>query len=107
MWLERLVLACLAELYSHTVKHFLYISDIDPHEVRDKGYTKWLDMLDSFLKETIASKYTYKRTTRFAVQFLYDGKIDVDLLVSPYWGEVPQPLYRFLENEVRPKERFR
>ena len=67
------------------------------------GYERWLTKLHLFLEETIPEKYHHSKTTPHAVQFVYKGRIDVDLLVSPFW-QSPEDLYRFLKS-VRPKKK--
>ena len=68
------------------------------------GIKSWLEKIDDFLKRTLGRKYEHQRNTPHAVQFKYDGKIDVDLLISPYWSS-KEDFYRFLKT-LRPEKRF-
>ena len=66
--------------------------DISQHTVRENGFRAWLEKMKSFLQRSFGGSY---KLTPHAVQFKYDGKIDVDLLLSPYWSD-PDQLYKFL-----------
>lgn len=74
-------------------------ADITGEMVLREGYHKWLNLLQTFLETKFGADV---RKTIHSVQFTFNGKIDVDLLVSPYWKD-QQELYRFL-NRV-PKDR--
>ena len=66
--------------------------DISQYTVRENGFQALLEKMKSFLQRSLGGSY---RLTPHAVQFKYDGKIDVDLLLSPYWSD-PHQLYKFL-----------
>lgn len=71
------------------------------------GYDIYLEQLRVFIsnREVFrANKISSIQMTRYAVQFKYNGYIDVDLLVSPVWWmgnpEQPNALYTFLRDRV-------
>ena len=70
--------------------------------MRYMGFGKWLDKLQQFL-ETLRNVKITKRT-KYSVQFKYDGLIDVDLLVSPFWNNQDE-FYDFLRG-VPQEERY-
>lgn len=80
-------------------------ADINQYTVRDNGYQAWLGKLQHFLQQSLGRKFKLDQLTPHAVQFQYDGKIDVDLLLSPYWSNQHQ-LYNFLR-QVPEANRFR
>ena len=45
-----------------------------------------------------------------SVQFKYEVheglSLDVDLLISPYWGEHPIDFFQFLKNEIPQRQRM-
>jgi len=63
--------------------------------VKTNGYEVWLNRLKTFLQQTLGWRFRFDKKTPHAVQFVYDGKIEVDLLLSPYWSN-PRLLYDFL-----------
>lgn len=70
------------------------------------GVSNILDRLDIFLRRRLKKDYVLVGKTAYSLQFKFHGDIDVDLLPSPYWGEDPDKLHRFLEDkkeEVRRK----
>jgi len=73
--------------------------------VEENGYKALLNKLQAFLEQTLGRKFKYTNKTQHAVQFVYDGKIEVDLLLSPYWSN-PRLLYDFLRT-VPEDKRFR
>ncbi len=75
--------------------------------MKNRGYTSWLNKLERFLRETLGQKIDRQsiKQTPHAVQFKYDGKIEVDLLVSPFWDS-HYDLYEFLQT-IPESKRFR
>lgn len=73
--------------------------------MRENGYQAWLEKLKHFLQQSLGRKFKLDQLTPHAVQFEYEGKIDVDLLLSPYWSD-PHQLYDFLR-QVPEAKRFR
>lgn len=63
--------------------------------MKENGYDVWLDRLKAFLQQTLGRRFRFEKKTPHAVQFVYDGKIEVDLLLSSYWSN-PRLLYEFL-----------
>ncbi len=60
-------------------------------------FKPWVEQLHKFLKNELGHNYNYTGMTQRSVQFNYKGKVDVDLLVSPYWAN-QHSLYRFLQS---------
>ena len=60
-------------------------------------FQPWLRKLHAFLKHKWG--YSFKKMTKRSVQFRYKDKVDVDLLVSPYWNSKDE-FYEFLRDEV-------
>ena len=77
--------------------------------VLKEGYGEWLDKLKGFIETEFGEVVTKTRGDR-SIQFTFKGKIDVDLLVSPYWEDKQKQdqdqheLYRFL-NGIRKDKR--
>lgn len=69
--------------------------DISQYKVRENGFRAWLEKVKSFLQQSLGRNFKLEQLTPHAVQFEYGGKIDVDLLLSPYWSD-PHQLYKFL-----------
>ena len=63
-------------------------------------FKKWLQKLDRFLELHFRMSYAKTRMTHRSVQFTFKGKIEVDLLVSPYF-EKPKDFYEFLKSVHR------
>ena len=76
--------------------------DINQHTVRKNGFRPSLEKVKSFLQKSFGGSF---EETPHAVQVEYGGKIDVDLLLSPYWSD-PHQLYDFLR-QVPEAKRFR
>ena len=51
--------------------------------------------LRDFLSTTLGRKFELIKSTPHMVQFHYDRKIDVDLLISPFWSSADE-LYQFM-----------
>lgn len=68
-------------------------------------FRPWLRKLHAFLEKTLGDWYHFIRMTKRSVQFRYKDKVDVDLLVSPYWDNKDQ-FYTFLLR-VPPDQRDR
>ena len=60
-------------------------------------FKKWLQKLDQFLELQLRTSYVKTRMTLRSVQFTFKDKIEVDLLVSPYF-EKPKDFYEFLKS---------
>ena len=69
-------------------------------------FKPWLRKLHDFLQNTLGRNYRYIRMTQRSVQFNYKEKVDVDLLVSPYWNNKDE-FYTFLLREVQAYQRDR
>lgn len=80
---------------------------ITAQEIKTNGYTSWLSKLEWFLKETLGRRLDRQSFTKtpHAVQFKYNGMIDVDLLLSPFWNDHYE-VYDFLKS-VPEAKRFR
>lgn len=83
-------------------------TDVDQEKVNKDGYESYLEQLKVFITNRDifgAGVISTITTTRYAVQFKYNGYIDVDLLVSPVWwrGNPKQPngLFSFLRDRVQ------
>ena len=72
--------------------------------IKEENYLDtWLDIVQSFLDRKLPAKITDKDRTKYSFQFKYNMKLDVDLLVSPFWRD-KHDLYEFL-NSVPEKKR--
>ena len=75
--------------------------------LRDNGFHRWTAVLKQFIQEefniTAFTPGYNHRSVQF--QYPYQGlKVEVDLLVSPFWGSrSPRDFYSFLQRI--PKER--
>ena len=78
---------------------FLHIVDIKGRDVLYSRslFQPWLTKLHNFLRTK--SGYSFKQMRKHSLQFTYKGKVDVDLLVSPYWEDKDE-FYTFLQDEV-------
>ena len=65
-------------------------------EVYHNGVHGWLSKLERHLDGNNPGKLTNKEKKPHAIKFEFDRRIDVDLLISPYWRECSD-LYRFLQ----------
>lgn len=84
----------------------IVFTDVDPQEVCRNGFHGYLQVPEDYLDRKIPSKTSQKRRTAHSIQFLYDRKVDVDMLISPFWSE-PRKLYEFLETIPSQRERFK
>lgn len=77
----------------------IYSRDISGREVLRSAslFQPWLRKLHAFLQNKRG--YSFKKMTKRSVQFRYKDKVDVDLLVSPYWSNKDE-FYMFLRDEV-------
>ena len=69
----------------------------------DFGY--WLGRFDGYLEKTLKDRYKKIAITRYAIKFKYRGVIEVDLLISPWWG-AHGDFYQFLKtikSAMRPR----
>jgi hypothetical protein len=91
----------------HSICHIMFdillSLDISGREVLETEslFQKWLRKLHAFLKKK--QGYSFKNMTKRSVQFRYKDKVDVDLLVSPYWNNKDE-FYMFLRDDV-PRDR--
>jgi len=69
---------------------------VDSKKVVQSGLEYWLRLLEHYLDRKHPGDLTHKTTTPYSRQFKFEGKINVDMLVSPFWQEHTQ-LYQFLE----------
>lgn len=84
----------------------IHQTDIDPDVVVDIGVDNLLDKMDRFLRRRLQMSYKFVRKTSFSLQFKFHNDIDVDLLLSPYWGENPDKLHRYLE-DLKQKDKMK
>ena len=88
----------------------IIIKGVKTDTIKRSGFRYYLEQLDSFLSTYLGRDYVQTRKDREAlqrwrsVQFSYKGILDVDLLVSPYWGDEPTQLYRFLQSVDDPSK---
>lgn len=79
--------------------------DIDPGEVlaeEDNQFRKWLSLLKSFLQKEYGGDFVVEKEGIRSLQFRFRNNIDVDLLVSPFWGkDKPTQFYGFLKTIPR------
>ena len=61
--------------------------DILPRDVIRSGV---LNKLDQFLQSEYRHQYVKDGITPFALQFTLYGKLDIDLLPSPYWSSADE-----------------
>ena len=89
----------------------IIIKGVKTDIIKSSGFRYYLEQLDSFLSTYLGrDNYVQTRKDRDAlqrgrsVQFSYKGILDVDLLVSPCWGDEPTQLYRFLQSADDPSK---
>jgi hypothetical protein len=82
----------------------MYSTDLVGNQIVREGFDSALDLLERFLDRKYPYMLTDKHRTSRSRQFTFDGMIEVDMLVSPYWGEHPRELYQFLQT-INPMER--
>ena len=94
----------LSYMVCNASKTIIIHTDISGREVLQSGslFQKWLKMLHNFLCRK--SGYSFKKMTKRSIQFRYNRKVDVDLLVSPYWEDKDE-FYTFLRDEVPSDQR--
>ncbi len=73
---------------------------IDGSEIVRGGFNHWLNIVETYLDRHLSGQITEKSPNSLLYKFKFgiahqSNKIDVDLLVSPYWDK-PEDLYRFL-----------
>ncbi len=92
------------------MKHNL---DLHHEDVIRDGYKNILDKIESYLSENLSYGYTFidyhrfdkkKVALKFSCNIPDGGKIDIDLLLSPYW-EKRESYYRDLRGIEDPKDR--
>ena len=79
-------------------------TDLVGHQIVREGFDSALDLLERYLDRKNPFMLTDKDRTSRSRQFTFDGMIEVDMLVSPYWGDHPRELYQFLQT-INPGER--
>ena len=79
-------------------------TDLVGHQIVREGFDSALGLLENVLDRKNPDMLTERHRTSRSRQFIFDGKIEVDMLVSPYWGEKPREFYQFLQ-EIDPRER--
>ncbi len=75
---------------------------MDPQEALSNGFHRWLRALENHLDRKNPGKLSQRKETPHSVQYRFDERIDVDMLISPFWRE-PSELYRFLQRIPREK----
>ena len=60
--------------------------------------------MESFLDRKFPGKLSERNRTSRSLQFKFENKIDVDMLVSPFWRD-RHDLYRFLQG-IEPRKRM-
>jgi hypothetical protein len=84
--------------------HYIFCIDLDGHKLVKEGFDSPLGLLEGILDRRNPDMLTDRHRAPRSRQFTFDGKIEVDMLVSPYWGEHPRELYKFLQ-EINPGKR--
>ena len=88
----------------------IIIKGVKTDIIKRYGFQHYLKQLDRFLSTYLGRDYVQTWKDREAlqrwrsVQFSYKGILDVDLLVSPHWGDEPTQLYRFLQSADDPSK---
>ena len=81
-----------------------YSVDLTGHQIVKEGFDSALGLLESVLDRKNPHMLSERHRTARSRQFKFEGKIEVDMLVSPYWGQKPQEFYQFLQ-EINPSKR--
>ena len=76
---------------------------LEGSDIIANGFDNWLKILVNLLKRKLPGSLTDINKTSKSLQFKFEDKIDVDMLVSPFYRE-PHTLYRFLQG-IEPKKR--
>ena len=76
---------------------------LEGSDIIKNGFDYWLSILESFLNRNLPKSLTERKITSWLFQFKFEDKIDVDMLVSPFYRE-PHTLYRFLQG-IEPGQR--
>ena len=69
---------------------------LEGSDIIENGFEYWLSILVNFLDRKLPGSLTDINKTSRSLQFKFEYKIDVDMLVSPFYRE-PRTLYRFLQ----------
>ena len=72
-------------------------------QILREGFDPLLDRLIRHLEREFPGQIFEIHRTVHSVQFKFENKIDVDMLVSPFWRE-PSAFYHFLET-TNPRDR--
>ena len=74
---------------------------------RENGFKRWVDMLKVFMEEefslTTSTPGYNHRSVQFDIRYRNES-LQVDLLVSPYWGNDPEEFYNFLRRIPKEKQ---
>lgn len=82
----------------------MHHSGLDGQRIVKQGFDYWINIVQQFLDRKLGGKISEKHRTIHSSQYKYDGTLDVDMLVSPFWRE-PSGLYRFLQS-IAPNDRM-
>lgn len=77
---------------------------MDGHKIVQDGFGHWIDIVQQFLDRKLDGRIADRHRTIHSSQYKFDGRLDVDMLVSPFWRE-PDGLYQFLQS-IAPGDRF-
>ena len=80
------------------------LTGVDGPKILREGFDPLLDILIRYLDRKLPGQLHDKDRTPFSIQFKFENKIDVDMLVSPLWRE-PSAFYHFLET-IEPRNRY-
>ena len=96
---------------THRVSNYFVSGDVisvpagvEGSQILQEGFDPLLDMLIKYLERRLPGQLFDKHRTVHSVQFKFENRIDVDMLVSPFWRE-PSAFYHFL-GTISPKDRF-
>lgn len=81
-----------------------HCSGLDGHRIITDGFDYWINIVQQFLDRKLDGRISERNRTIHSSQYKFDGTLDVDMLVSPFWRE-PNGLYQFLQN-IAPRDRF-
>ena len=70
-----------------------------------KNGKPWLQKLVNYLDRINPGKLSGDEDLPHAIHFLFNGRIDVDLLISPFWRQ-PGDFYEFLQR-IPQSKRFK
>ena len=74
--------------------------------IKEENYLDtWLNIVQRFLDWKLPANITERERTPHSFQFKYNMKLDVDLLVSPFWRD-QHHLYEFLNSVPEDKRQM-